>query len=82
MQFENRTDTLGKHGRLIEVSDTHAAARDLVFIGRTDAAARSADFLRPESRFTRVIERNMVRHDERAVTRDMQAGFGIHAVAL
>lgn len=33
VQFENRTDTLGKHGRLIEVSDTHAAARDLVFIG-------------------------------------------------
>jgi hypothetical protein len=36
-------DRFGERGRVREIADADAAARDLVLVGRTDAARRGAD---------------------------------------
>ena len=83
MELHDRAHLFGKTFRMIEVSDAHSAAGHLVFIGRTDAAAGRADLLRAQSRFTSLIERNVVRHDERAVARNTQTLFNIgHAYSV
>ena len=83
MELHDRAHLFGKTFRMIEVSDAHSAAGHLVFIGRTDAAAGRADLLRAQSRFTSLVERNVVRHDERAVARNTQTLFNIgHAYSV
>lgn len=61
--------TLGKRLRIEQVLHAQATARDLVFVGRADAAAGRADLARAAARFAALVDRDVVRQDQRG-------GFG------
>ena len=82
VQIHHGTHAFGKAFRIEQVGDTNAAASDLVFVSRADAAACGTDLVGAERGFARVIQRHVVRHDQGGVARDANARFSIHSVAL
>ncbi len=66
-------DGLGERGRIREVADAHAAARDLVFVGRADAARRRPDLALPAAGLAQEIQLAVVRQDEVRLVADDEA---------
>jgi len=64
---------------VVQVGDADAAARHLVFIGRADAAAGGADGLAAGGLFARLVQGDVVRHDQRRSRGDLQARAHFHA---
>lgn len=65
--------------RVMQVGDADTAARHLVFICRADAAAGGADGLAASSLLAGLIQRDVVRHDQRRGRTDLQARTHFHA---
>ena len=55
-----------------EVADAHAAARDLVLVGRTDAARRRPDLALAAPRLAQQIELAVIRQDQVRLVADDQ----------
>ena len=66
-------DGFGERVRVGEVADAHAAARDLVLVGRADAAGGRADLALAAPRFAEQVELAVVRQDEVRLVADDQA---------
>ena len=65
-------DGFGERVRVGEIADAHAAARDLVLVGRTDAARGRADLALAAPRFAEQVELAVVRQDEVRLVADHQ----------
>ncbi len=63
----------------MQVGDADAATRHLVFIGRADATAGGADRLAAGGAFARLVQGDVVRHDQRRGRGDLQARTHFHA---
>ena len=63
-----------------QVGDTQPAARDLVLVRRADATASGADGVLATRLFARVVERHVMRQDQRAGLAHAQALDYLHAV--
>ena len=59
--------------RIREIADADAAPRDLVFVGRTDAARRRADLALAAARFAQQIQFAVVRQDQVRLVADDEA---------
>ena len=71
MVHEQPFDGLGKHLGLGQVAEPDGAPRHLVFIGRTDAAARGPNLVAAaQGFFAGVVEIAVERQDQRRVFRD------------
>ncbi len=66
--------------RVHEVSHADRTAGDLVLVRRADAATGRADGLRARRHFARLIDGDVVRHDQRRGRRDLQARTHVHAL--
>ncbi len=66
---EPRCETIA----LEEIGNAHSAARGLVFVSRTDAAAGRTDGIGALRLFARPVQRDVRRQDQRAAGRDAQA---------
>ncbi|MNN36649.1 hypothetical protein D3C81_1505520 [compost metagenome] len=64
---------------VMQVGDADAATRHLVFVGRADATAGGADRLAAGSAFARLVQGDVVRHDQRRGRGDLQARTHFHA---
>ena len=62
-----------------EVLHAQRAPRDLVLVGRADAAAGGADLLAGGAALARLIERDVEREDERARGRDRKPVAHLHS---
>jgi hypothetical protein len=71
-------EALGTH----QVLHAQAAARHLVLVGRADATAGGADLVGALGRFARDVQRLVMRHDERAGFRNLDARFGVNTGGL
>jgi len=65
-----------------QVLHAQGAARDLVFVGRADAAARGADLALALAGFARLVDGDVVRQDQRTDFRNLQARADIQASGL
>jgi len=65
-----------------EVLQPDGAPRDLVFVGRADAASGRADFRRPLGGLARAVDRHVMRQDQRTRFGDVEARLDVHAGAL
>jgi hypothetical protein len=63
--------------RVAQVEHAHAAARDLVLVGRADAAPRRADLA---ARRALAIHRLVIREDEVRAVADVEPPLDVHAV--
>lgn len=63
----------------MQVGDADAATRHLVFIGRADTTAGGADGLAAGRFFARLIQGDVVRHDQRRGRGNLQARAHFHA---
>ena len=79
---ERRAQLLGELLGVMQVGDADAAARDLVLVGRADAAAGGADRLAAGGLLAGLIQGDVVRHDQRRGRADLQARAHFHAVAF
>jgi hypothetical protein len=68
--IERGAQLLAQFLRVLEVGDTDATTRDLVFVGRADAAPGGPDGLAASGLLARLIERDVVRHDQGRGGRD------------
>src|SRR5205823_14920637 len=66
MEVEELAQLLGEAPRVEQILEADRAARDLVLVGRADAAPGGADLLLALGRLARMIERRVVRQDQRA----------------
>ena len=73
---------LGQFVRVAQIGDANAAARNLVFVGRTDAAAGGADGLAAGSLLAGLIQGDVVRHDQRRGRADLEARTHFDAAGL
>ena len=64
---------LGERRRVREIADAHAAARDLVFVGRADAARRRADLALAAPRLAQQIQLAVIRQDQVRLVADHAA---------
>ncbi len=64
---------------VMQVGDADAATRHLVFVGRADAATGGADRLATGSALARLVQGDVVRHDQRRGRGDLQARTHFHA---
>jgi hypothetical protein len=78
--FDGGFDQAGQFVRIHQVGDAHAAARDFVFIRRTNAAAGGADGFAARGDFARLIDGDVVRHDQRRCRADLQARTHVDAL--
>ena len=72
MELEQRLELGGEAVGIEEVRQPDRAARDLVFVRGTDAAARRADLRLAHRALARLVERNVARQHERARGRDLE----------
>ena len=68
--------------RVHQVRHAHAAARRLVLIRRANAAAGRADCILAAGLLAALIQRDMIRHDQRCRGADLQARADFHALAF
>jgi hypothetical protein len=80
--FEHALELGGEAVRIEQVLDAQRAAGDLVLVGRADAAAGGADAGVAHRHLARLIERDVVGHDQRTRGRDRQARAHLDAGAL
>src|SRR5690606_36553621 len=73
MVVEQFGELFVKQLRIEQVLHAQGAARDLVFVGRTDAAARGADLGIALASLPGLVYGNVVRQDQRADLGDLQA---------
>ena len=76
------TQFLGKLVRIEQVGNTDAAPGHLVFVGRTDTAPGGADGLVARCTLARLIDGDVVRHDQRRRRRNFQARTHFHTLRL
>ena len=73
MVVEQFFELRGESRLVAAVAETDGAAADLVFVGRTDAATRRADFLAAApGRLARLIERDVRGQDQRTGAADAE----------
>ena len=65
--------------RVREIADAHAAAADLVFVGRPDAARRRADLPLAPPRFRQHVQLAVIRQDEMRLVAHEQASGHVDA---
>jgi hypothetical protein len=68
--------------RIHQVGHAHTATGDLVLVRRTDAAAGGADGLAAGGDLARLIDGDVVRHDQRRSRADLEARAHFDAVGL
>ncbi|CWM41116.1 Uncharacterised protein [Neisseria meningitidis] len=69
--------------RMQQIGGANGAACHFVFVGRADAAAGRADFAFAARCFAGLVERDVVRQDQRAGRRDFQTAFDVfHACSV
>ena len=66
----SRAEAVGLH----EVDDADPATRDLVDVGRTDAARGRAELARPALALLELVEQDVVGHDQVRAVADEQVG--------
>jgi hypothetical protein len=79
VEVENLGQLLGEAHRLEEILEPQRPARDLVLVGRADAAAGGADLLRPLGGLAGEVQGGVVGQDQRAGFRDAQPRRDRHA---
>jgi hypothetical protein len=72
VQIECLAHELGDVARVEQILRAHGPPCDLVFVGRADAAPGRADLRLAAPRFARLVERDVVRKDQRAIAADRQ----------
>ena len=75
-------ELLGETVHIAEIADAEAPSCGLVLVRGADALAGGSDLLVTECSFPCVVNDRMVRQDQRAGLRDLQAAFHIHTGAL
>ncbi len=79
MVIEHFAQLRGKALAVEQVLQTDRAARDLVFVGGADAASGGADLAGTLGDFACLVERDVVRQDQRAGFADFQPAGDIHS---
>src|SRR5258706_5922635 len=82
MEIEKWFELRGKALRHQKVPEADRAARDFVFVGGPDAAAGGADLSGALRRFTRDVDRRVVRENQGTGLGDPQAGCYVRACTL
>ncbi len=82
MVIEGTAQFFRKFLRVAEVGDADAATRDLVFVSRADAATGGTDGALAGGLFAGLIQRDVVRHDDRRGRADLQAAAHFDAVGF
>src|SRR5690606_28341185 len=72
VEVEDLAELGGEAFPVQQVAEAHRAARDLVLVGRADAAAGGADGIAAARLFARLVERDMAGKDQRAGRADAQ----------
>src|SRR5690606_3492299 len=79
---ERGAQFLGELIGIVQVRDADAATRDLVLVGRADAAPGGADGGAAGGLLARLVEGDVVRHDDRRRRADLQPRAHVHAGGL
>ena len=82
VQFEQRFELAREQVRVEQVLHAQRAARDLVLVGRPDAAAGGADLVHAHRVLARLVERDVDRQHQRTRRRDLESRAHVDAGGL